>query len=132
MPFIDWLHKSCEDYVVTGEPHARVILNSDTNGNKALSEPSISHRYYDDHTSFNIIWPNSGDPDDMYRSMLRLFLQFSPVTNREADLWIHASGIVHDKKAYLFTGPSGAGKTTICDILSKKNHFSILQVFHIC
>jgi len=126
-PFMDWLHDACRDFLVEGEPHARINLNFDTSNKESANEPNLAHRYEDDSTSFNITWPGLQDPDDMYRSILRLFLQYSPAVNQVADLWVHASAVIHEDQAFLFTGPSGAGKTTICDILSGKEGFTILH-----
>jgi hypothetical protein len=126
-PFVDWLHEACADFLVEGEPHARLTLNFITTGKEAANEPDLVHKYNENGTSFNITWKGIEDLDDMYRSMLRLFLQLSPVKNKAADLWVHASAVVHNNQAFLFTGPSGAGKTTICNILSGREGFTILH-----
>lgn len=41
---------------------------------------------------------------------------------KDTGFFQHASSIVHNRKAYLFLGKSGAGKTTISTLLRKKFH----------
>jgi hypothetical protein len=127
LPFMEWLKETCKDFLVEGEPHARINLRFDTINQEVATELNLGHRYDDESTSFNITWPCVENPDDTYRSMLRLFLQLSPVSIQQADLFVHASAVIHNGEAFVFTGPSGAGKTTICDILSAKEGFTILH-----
>ncbi|MBF0433092.1 MAG: hypothetical protein HQK83_17570 [Fibrobacteria bacterium] len=53
-----------------------------------------------------------------FDAFLRVFYSsFLPDNNA---LLLHSSGIVYKNKAYVFSGPSGAGKTTITRLLNKK------------
>jgi len=47
-----------------------------------------------------------------FDAMLRITLTFIGLHRRT--LFIHSAGIIHSGTAYLFPGPSGTGKTTIC------------------
>jgi hypothetical protein len=43
------------------------------------------------------------------------------------DLLLHSSGVMRDGNAYVFSGVSGAGKSTACRLLSREPSFTVLH-----
>ena len=129
-PFMNWLTEVCADFLASGKPHARLNLSFDTTTKITLPPEtsfSITHNYDDDETNFRVICSNPDNPDKMFRSILHICLYCSIVSKQPPDLWIHSAGVIYRDWAYIFPGLSGAGKSTICNILAKEPGVTILH-----
>jgi hypothetical protein len=129
-PFIDWLKKACADFLVTGEPHARLNLSfdaSNSNGTSVNNSFNFTLQYDTDGLLMKVKCSNRYEPEKMFREILNAGLHSSVIHKEPPALWLHSSGVIHEGKAYLFMGPSGAGKSTICDILDKEPGFTVLH-----
>lgn len=51
---------------------------------------------------------------------------FVHIVTHGLGLMLHACGIVHDGKGYIFAGPSNAGKTTLCRLWAKTGEVTVL------
>jgi hypothetical protein len=59
-----------------------------------------------------------------------IWLSLSAICASKGEILLHASGVIIDKKVWLFCGPSGTGKTTIAmDLNGHGEPFSIDRVF---
>lgn len=127
-PFMDWLREACGDFLVEGEPHARIKLDIEVS-----VEPLSKHdfriipRYSDWGQYFKISWLSPREPDIMFRNILDQCFDYCVVSKPTSDLWVHASGVVYQDRAYIFTGPSGAGKSTIIHILANQPGVTVLH-----
>jgi hypothetical protein len=127
-PFMDWLRQACGDFLVEGEPHARLSLTIVvTDHDQRKPAFRVSHGFVDGETYFIITWRRRTEPDTMFRTILDMCLHSCNITRQSSDLWIHASGVIHKDRAYIFTGPSGAGKSTIIHILASEPGFTVLH-----
>jgi energy-coupling factor transporter ATP-binding protein EcfA2 len=59
--------------------------------------------------------------------MLQICLRCAIAAKLPPDLLLHSAGIVHDGMVYLFSGKSGAGKSTVCKLLAQDSSFIILH-----
>jgi hypothetical protein len=128
--FTNWLREVCADFLVQGEPHARLNLNFETNARNQLPPEttfSIIPRHDGGVNNFRVICSYTDKPDKMFRSILEVCLHCSIISKQPPDLWVHSSGVIYSGDAYVFTGPSGAGKSTICKILEGEPGFTILH-----
>ncbi len=127
-PFMDWLHEACTDFLVKGEPHARIDLTlMISNDDLPKSALSVIYGYIDGEDRFTIKWRQDDEPNTTFRTILDMCLHSCIVSKQTSDLWMHASGVIHEGRAYLFSGPSGAGKSTISDILADQPGFTVLH-----
>jgi len=53
------------------------------------------------------------------REFIGKLFAFSPFLLRHNSLILHAAGVVYKKRGFIFAGPAGIGKTTICRILTR-------------
>lgn len=68
--------------------------------------------------SWDIIIDSSGpEIDPLVYPVDGLLLYY--LTALQGDIFIHGSGMYHKEKGYLFTGPSGKGKTTMAQLFSE-------------
>lgn len=66
-------------------------------------------------------------PTDYFWLILQVCLRYAFGAKRPQDILLHASGVMHEGKAYIFTGVSGAGKSTVCKLLAPDPSFTILH-----
>jgi hypothetical protein len=72
------------------------------------------------------LWVPSEDAPFFLAYPLEPFL-FLNVLARSAALVVHAAGIVREGRAWLFTGPHGAGKSTIATLLGRDRRTTLLS-----
>jgi hypothetical protein len=128
-PFQKWLREVYGGFITREEPHLRCNLYFD---DTSLSERSdrflamtpvgkISERR---ELEFRVA---SSSPTDFFWLMLQICLRYAIPAKYPPDLLLHASGVIHEGTAYIFTGASGAGKSTVCKLLARDPSFTILH-----
>jgi hypothetical protein len=124
-PFMDWLRKECGDFLVEGEPHARINLKITLSSNSSDKFGCLRTRG-DNEDLFDALLRTS-DGSVQFRDTLNSCLGRCTINKQPPDLIMHASGVVYQGRAYVFTGPSGAGKTTVYDILASNPALTMLH-----
>jgi len=65
--------------------------------------------------------------EDIILPILQICLRCAMAVNQPPGLLLHSSGIINEGNAYLFSGVSGSGKSTVCNILADKANFTSLH-----
>jgi hypothetical protein len=104
--FINFLTEECSGFISTGEPHLRMNTRFDNvhqgNGDRpSLSIKRNGNQHQNDELSLTLAWSNAAD--------------------------LFPAGIAWRGMAYLFAGPSDAGKSTTCKLLVNEPSFTILH-----
>ena len=128
--FIDWLSVSCADFLVEEYPYVKLHLDFH-NIDRDSVPPGTSFRIVPssdtEGVNFRVILAEPENREDTFRSILNVCLQCTIILKQLPVLWMHASGILYNNQAYVFTGVSGAGKSTICNILAGERGFAVLH-----
>ncbi len=129
-PFMEWLREACGEFLVAGEPHAKLKLSFDTNnesGSAINNAFSFTRHYGNGELNMQVMCAEHYDPEKLFRLVLNAGLLSSVNSKEPPDVWLHSAGVVYRGEAYVFTGPSGAGKSSICDVLENLPGFTILH-----
>jgi hypothetical protein len=128
-PFTRWLAERHAGFVAQGEPNLILKINMDCvpedHGSSDLI--TVTAARDDDKPGelrLNVVCPR---PDESFWLLLQICLQYALLAKRPPDLLLHSSGIIHEGSAYIFAGTSGAGKSTVCKILSPDPAFTVLH-----
>jgi hypothetical protein len=127
--FINFLTEECSGFISTGEPHLRMNTRFDNvhqgNGDRpSLSIKRNGNQHQNDELSLTLAWSNAAD---LFRLMIHICLRCAMAVKRPPDLLLHSAGIAWRGMAYLFAGPSDAGKSTTCKLLANEPSFTILH-----
>ena len=96
------VHEYCKDYRTEGEPDFEVVISQrDIDFERSKSERNAK---YEGKSSFN--------SSDEYLEELAVYRRISERMPYYATFMFHGSCIAVDGKAYLFSAPSGTGKST--------------------
>lgn len=128
--FTNWLNESCADFLIEGNPHA--LINLDFNMvHKSSLQPGTSFSIIpacdNNGVNFRVTISEPDDPEHTFRMLLNACLQCTVMLKQLPVIWMHASGVLYGNQAYVFTGPSGTGKSTVCNILDGEPGFTILH-----
>lgn len=129
MPFSSWLADTLGGFVSEQDPHLRLKVSFDTvprendTGHSLINE-TAEYDYEQDELNLKMVCSH---PERLFFQMLQICLSCAMVIKHPADLVLHSSGVVHDNMAYIFSGESGAGKSTICKLLADDPAFFILH-----
>ncbi|OGO31820.1 MAG: hypothetical protein A2Z29_08450 [Chloroflexi bacterium RBG_16_56_11] len=127
-PFRSWLEEKYGSYCSGDEPHLRLNLELEVRGDGKLANSlSVTGAELNPVTGEVDFSMRSGKPADFFGVMLQVCLRCAFIARRPPDLLLHSSGVVHGGQAYLFTGDSGSGKSTVCKLLSPDPSFTILH-----
>jgi len=129
-PLQKWLEETYSGFITDNRPHLRCNLHFDT----PLHEKTREDRFLAMAPARNVsetgeleFKVSSSYPAEFFWLILQVCLRHAIAVKRPIDLLLHASGVIHQGKAYLFTGASGAGKSTVCKLLAGDPSFSILH-----
>lgn len=129
LPFIKWMMEQCGGFISRGKPHLRLDLCLDSiqkgrSTRRSLTVTAVRELYQDGALRFNM---ESSSYADFFWLMLQICLRCAIGAKQPPDILIHSSGVVHGGMAYVFTGKSGSGKSTICKLLAPESSFTILH-----
>lgn len=125
--FTGWLEKSVADFISSGEPHLRLNLTLND-----MTRPESMIWFLDvrvPHTStgemdLDVTFAHPVEP---YWPVLQICLRCAMAVKQPQDLLFHSSGVIHEGNAYLFSGRSGVGKSTVSKLLADDPAFTILH-----
>jgi hypothetical protein len=127
--FQKWMQEVYCGFITQGEPHLRCNLHFDYTSQvrspgRFLSMTPLDKTYEYGELEFKVA---SSSPVDFFWLMLQICLRYAIAAKHPIDLLLHASGVIHEGMAYIFTGASGAGKSTVCKLLAPEPSFNILH-----
>ena len=129
LPFTRWLAERHRGFISQGEPHLRLNIRLDSVpqgrsfGNFVSIEANGDHREHGE-LEVSVVYSN---PAYLFWHMLHYCLRCAIGAKHPPDLLLHSAGIVRRGMAYLFSGPSDAGKSTVCKLLANEPSFTILH-----
>ncbi len=108
-----------------GRERSSSLLNTQTNFHDGILQFSAPgyHGFIDEYARQGYLELSSAQPVEDIDYFLRVVLAL--LVQKIGGVLLHTAGIVRDKRAYLFLGHSGSGKTTICR--SSMEEFLILN-----
>ena len=127
--FPKWAREMRGGFIAQGEPHLLCNLRFDyspgaKNSTQFLSMTPLNNNNEQGVLEFRVA---SSSPADFFWLMIQVCLRCALAMKQPPDLMLHASGVIHEGMAYLFTGASGAGKSTVCKLLAPEPAFTILH-----
>jgi hypothetical protein len=127
--FQKWLLEVYGGFITQGEPHLRCNLRFDYTSQarrpgRFLSMTPLDKAYEHGELEFKVA---SSSPAEFFWLILQVCLRCAIAMKQPPDLMLHASGVIHEGMAYIFTGASGAGKSTVCKLLAAESSFNILH-----
>lgn len=127
--FTSWLAGIYPDFLSREEPHLRLNLDLDNISQTRSSGQLLSIEASGDHNQhidlkLSVACQNLAD---FFWSALHLCLRCAIAAKQPPDLLLHSAGIVKGGTAYLFSGASGSGKSTICELLTNDSACTILH-----
>ncbi len=129
LPFTDWLTQECSGFISQGEPHLRLNVIFDIVPQGCYDTPFLSigrnsNHHQNDELLLSVAWSHS---TNLFRLMIHICLRCAIAAKHPPDLLLHSAGVVRGGMAYLFAGPSDAGKSTVCKLLANEPSFDILH-----
>ena len=129
IPFNQWLLEKYGSYVSQGDSHLSFNIQLDHSPRTESDERFLTITKVELHQERNNIELHfaSMHPTPYFGVILQICLRCAIAFKQPPDLLLHTSGVVKDDRAYLFTGDSGAGKSTVCKLLRSEPSFTILH-----
>ena len=127
--FTKWLIEKHGDFLTDDEPHLRLnirLVRVRQGQNSGVFRSIVVNRDCHEHGELGLSVVCS-HPAYFFWPMLQICLRCAINKKQPPDLLVHSSGIVKGGMAYLFLGPSGLGKSTICKLLGPEPTFTILH-----
>ena len=135
--FNEWLSNRVCGFMSAEEPHVKLSLSlnsvpeskswgisEDIDPSRFLSIRLMGNGKEEHELKISMTSPH---PEDLFWLSLQCGLRLGIPAKRPLDLLLHAAGVVREGFAYLFTGSSGAGKSTVCRLLEGNGDFIILH-----
>lgn len=128
-PFVRWLAEINRGFRAQQEPHLRLNVSL-TNLTQAW-EPAMFltvkvEGNYKEHDELRLSAAYAHHTEPFW-PMLQICLRCAIAAKQPPDLILHSSGVVHEGKAFLFSGKSGAGKSTASRLLAEDTSFTVLH-----
>jgi len=127
--FKEWLSETFGGFISRGDFQLRIDLTlasiSETKSSgHSLSVTPVGRPYEHGELNFRL---DCAEPAYFFLLILQICLRCAMATKQAPDLLLHSSGIIHEGIAYIFTGESGSGKSTICKLLAQDPAFIALH-----
>jgi len=127
--FTRWLAEIYPDFLSPGEPQLWLNLSLDNFSQTRSSGQLLSIEASGNHDKrielrLNVACQNLAD---FFWSALHLCLRCAIAAKQPPDLLLHSAGIIRGGTAYLFSGASGSGKSTVCELFTNESSCTILH-----
>jgi hypothetical protein len=127
--FFDWLKDRNRGFMAQEEPHFRINIaikhvGKDNSKGRYLSMKTDARDY--ERGELTLIVESTSD-SNLYWMLEQICMRCAAVYKSPRDLLMHSSAVVEGGKAFLFLGKSGAGKSTVCHVLSGDPSINILH-----
>lgn len=126
-PFMTWLVEKNQGFASQEKPQMWLSVRLDVIPQARSQVLSITAKGGNNsHVDLNISVA-CADLTEYYWPVLHLCLRCAVTAKHPPDLLLHSSGIVSEGNAYLFSGPSGIGKSTLCGLFADDGAYTILH-----
>lgn len=127
--FTNWLVDLYPDFLSREEPHLRLKLDLDNISQTRSSGQLLSIEAAGNHNRhvelrMRVACQNLAD---FFWPAFHVCLRCAIAAKQPPDLLLHSAGVVKGSTAYLFSGASGSGKSTVCELLTNQNGCTILH-----
>jgi hypothetical protein len=128
-PFMEFLTEKCSGFISPGEPHLKLNIGFNIVPQGCYDTPRLSivrngNHHQNDELLLSVAWSH---PTNLFRLMIHICLRCAIAAKHPPDLLLHSAGVVREGMAYLFAGPSAAGKSTVCKLLASEPSVTILH-----
>ena len=133
--FNEWLEATYGGFLSRETPDLRLDMafgasSPDDDSRHTLSVTPAGQPYQHGTLRFNrrlVTCGGRAHPEQFFGLITQIGLRCAVAARQVPDLLLHAAGILHQDLAYIFTGDSGAGKSTVCSLFSREDSFTVLH-----
>lgn len=127
--FNEWLEDTYGGFASREDPDLRLDMafdppSVDDGSRRVMSITPTGNPYQHRTLQFSL---SSAHPEEFFGLITQIGLRCALAARQVPDLLLHAAGVLHEDLAYVFAGDSGAGKSTVCNLLAQEESFTILH-----